>query len=70
MKKINEALKEPCLIKIENTKQGTRMNIEGGRLTLLLVLAGAEKGILKQLDCSEKEYIFIKEIVGMNDKNK
>lgn len=68
-KKTNEALKEPCLIKIENTKQGTRMNIEGGRLTLLLILAGAEKGILKQLDCSEEEFKFIKEIVGMNDEN-
>ena len=68
-KKFNEALKEPCKILIETKNENTRMNIEGGRLTILLTIAGAEKGILNQLECSKDEFEFIKKIVGVENED-
>lgn len=67
--KCKEALNTPCKIHIDNNGKGTALAIEGGRLSLLITLAGAEKGILKQLNCSNKEFEFIKNMVGTEEAN-
>lgn len=65
---LNEELNKSCKIAIEKEEnREAKMRIEGSRLSLLLTLAGAEKGILKQLDCDKREFEFIKEIVGINE---
>ena len=62
-----EALSEPCKIHIDNDGKGTALAVEGHRLSLLITLAGAEKGILKQLNCSTEEFEFIKNVVGTRE---
>lgn len=67
-KMLNEALEQPCKITIEKGKNGeAKMGVEGNRLSLLIALAGAEKGILKQVHCSDEEFDFIKNLVGTKD---
>lgn len=67
-KLMNEALKQPCKITIEKYKDGkARTGIEGNRLSLLIALAGAEKSILKQLNCDNEEFEFIKNFVGAEE---
>ncbi len=64
-KMVNEEMQKPCKIVInKKEKEDVHLGIEGSRLTLLLVLAGAEKTILNQLECNEKEFNYIKSIVG------
>lgn len=67
--KCKEALNTPCKIHIYNDSKGTRLAVESGRLSLLITLAGAEKGILKQLNCSTEEFEFIKNMVGTEEAN-
>ena len=67
--KCKEALTKPCKIHIDNDGKGTALAVEGGRLSLLITLAGAEKGILKQLNCSTEEFEFIKNMVGTEEAN-
>ena len=65
---MDEALKQPCKIKIEKDKKGkAKMGVEGQRLALLVTLAGAEQGILKQLKCDNDEFEFIKQFVGTRE---
>lgn len=67
-KNLEKAVKEPCKIQITKEKGGAcDLIIEGGRLTLLLTLAGAVKSILDQLDCSEAEFNYIKNITGFKE---
>jgi len=67
-KLMEEGLKQPCKITIEKYKDGkAKTGIEGNRLSLLITLAGAEKGILKQLSCSNEEFEFIKNFVGTEE---
>lgn len=67
-KMLNEALDQPCKITIEKSKDGeAKLGIEGSRLSLLIALAGAEQGILKQLKCNDEEFDFIKNLVGTRD---
>ena len=65
---ISEAIKQPCKITIEKDKRGqAKLGVEGNRLALLITLAGAEQGILKQLSCEQKEFDFIKGFVGSKE---
>lgn len=65
---ISEAIKQPCKITIEKDKRGqAELGVEGNRLALLITLAGAEQGILKQLSCEQKEFDFIKGFVGSKE---
>lgn len=64
---LDKALQQPCKIHIYSNGNDTQLDVEGGRLTLLLTLAGAEQSILKQLKCSEDEFNFIKNIVGTRE---
>lgn len=65
---MDEGIKQPCKITIEKNKKGEcKMGIEGNRLALLITLAGAEQGILKQLSCEQKEFDFIKNFVGSKE---
>ena len=60
----NQAVKEPCKIHVDNDGKGTGVKVEGKRLSLLITLAGAEKNILKELNCSNSEFDFIKNMVA------
>lgn len=65
---MEKSVKEPCKITIEKNKKGEcKMGVEGQRLALLITLAGAEQGILKQLSCNESEFEFIKNLVGTKE---
>lgn len=61
--KCKEALNMPCKIHIDNDGKGIKLATKGGRLSLLITLAGAEKNILKELKCSTEEFNLIKIIV-------
>lgn len=61
--KCKEALNMPCKIHIDNDGKGIKLAAKGGRLSLLITLAGAEKNILKELKCSTEEFNLIKIIV-------
>lgn len=67
--KCKEALNTPCKIHIDNDGKGTALAVEGGRLSLLITLAGAEKSILKELNSSSEEFEFIKNMVGTEEAN-
>lgn len=65
---MSEAIKQPCKITIEKDKRGqVKVGAEGNRVALLITLAGAEQGILKQLSCEQKEFDFIKGFVGSKE---
>lgn len=65
---MSEAIKQPCKITIEKDKRGqVKLGAEGNRVALLITLAGAEQGILKQLSCEQKEFDFIKGFVGSKE---
>lgn len=65
---MSEAIKQPCKITIEKDKRGqVKVGVEGNRVALLITLAGAEQGILKQLSCEQKEFDFIKGFVGSKE---
>ncbi len=69
-KMLKEAINEPCKITIEKGKNGeAKLGVEGRRLALLISLAGAKQGILKQLKCSDEEFEFISNFVGTRDNN-
>lgn len=70
-KTMNKALKEPCTIEMTKNKNGkATVKIMGARLPLLLLLAGCEKNILQQLNCSEDEFDFIKRQIGTKEAKK
>ena len=65
---LSEAIKQPCKITIEKDKRGqANVGVEGNRLALLVTLAGAEQGILKQLHCDKNEFDFLKEFIGSKE---
>lgn len=65
---LEEAINQPCKISINKSDNGKcEMGVEGQRLAILVTLAGAEKGILKQVHCSHEEFDFIKNFVGTKD---
>ena len=65
---MSEAIKQPCKITIEKDKRGqVKLGAEGNRVALLITLAVAEQGILKQLSCEQKEFDFIKGFVGYKE---
>lgn len=65
---MSEAIKQPCKITIEKDKRGqVKLGAEGNRVALLITLAVAEQGILKQLSCEQKEFDFIKGFVGSKE---
>lgn len=65
---LEEALNQPCKISIEKGENGeAKMGVEGNRLSLIIALAGAEQGILKQLKCSDEEFEFIKNFVSTKE---
>lgn len=64
-----EATSKPCKIHIDNDGKDTALNVKGGRLTILITLAGTEKRILKYLHCTNEEFEFIKNIVGAKEVN-
>ena len=67
-KLMSEALNTPCEISIKKEDSGlANMKIEGKRLAILVTLAGAEKGILQQLKCTDDEFEFIKGFVGSKE---
>ena len=66
--RMEDAIQEPCEIKITNDGKGTAIAIEGCRLGILLTLAGAENRLLEQLGCSETEFEMYKKVVGSMDK--
>lgn len=60
-KKIKDAMDEACEIHIEKEKDGElEVAVKGNRLALIVALAGAEKSILKQIDCGTKEFEYMK----------
>ncbi len=65
---VSKALNDYCKITIEKDEDGqTRLGVEGNRLSLLIALAGAEQGILHQLNCDEDEFEFIKSFIGTEE---
>jgi len=65
-----EAITKPCKIHIDSENGNTKLEVEGGRLSLLLTLAGAEKSILRDLKCSKEEFELIKNMVGSEEVNR
>ena len=64
-----EALNQPCKISIEKEQEsgGAKTCITGSRLSILITLAGLEKGILNELGCDNDEFEFIKKAVGVKE---
>jgi len=64
--KVGEALAEECVISLRKEKdsKATRMEIAGGRLTILLYLAGLENSLLEKLECDDEEFAIMKNFVG------
>ena len=67
MEKLEEAIHQPCKIHVDNDGTGTKLDVEGCRLTLLLTLVGTEKNMLKQLNCSNEEFELLKNLVGTQE---
>lgn len=61
---IQKCAKEPFTIKAVNNGEKTSVEIDGGRITLLINLAGMEKAILERLHCDEEEFEFIKGLIS------
>lgn len=67
VKQMNEYKDEPFIIKIEHkktSKKGPLCQIEGGRMTLLINLAGIKKCMLEKLNCTDEEFEFIESMIG------
>ena len=61
----NEGLKQPCEISIKKDSKGVaKTQISGSRIAILITLAGLENGILKELNCDDGEFNFIKKSIG------
>lgn len=61
---LRKAQDEPFKIEIKREKDHTSMAIEGGRLTLLVNVAGALKLLQEKLNCSDEEFELIKDSIG------
>lgn len=63
-----EASKQEASLYVKKDKSG-KVNIkaEGSSLGLLILLAGLEKGLLKQLDCPDCTWELIKNKVGARE---
>ena len=67
-KMFENAIKEPCDIVIKkDNNNGASIMVNGKRLAILVALAGAEEGILKELNCSKEEFNFIKNFIGTKE---
>lgn len=64
---LEQALKENAEIKVVNKNGCTQVSMEGRRLTLLLLLAGLEKNILKKTNTPEIFFEQLKKIVGTKE---
>ena len=61
---IRKCSKEPFKIEAVNNGKNTSVEINGGRITLLINLAGMEKAILERLHCEEDEFEFYKSLIS------
>ena len=61
---IRKCSKEPFKIEAVNNGENTSVEINGGRITLLINLAGMEKAILERLHCEEDEFEFYKSLIS------
>lgn len=61
---IRKCSKEPFKIEAVNNGENTSVKINGGRITLLVNLAGMEKAILERLHCEEDEFEFYKSLIS------
>lgn len=61
---IRKCSKEPFKIEAVNNGENTSVEINGGRITLLVNLAGMEKAILERLHCEEDEFEFYKSLIS------
>lgn len=66
---LEKANKEKVLIKCTGNKGNFNIQCKGGRLTLLLALAGIESNILDQVGASKEEFELIKEYVRTEEVN-
>ena len=63
--KLKDAMEESCEIHIKKEQDGElELTVKGNRLALMVALAGAEKSILKQIECSPKEFEYMKTCVA------
>lgn len=63
--KISNGINEPCKIVITKTADGRAcLEMDGTKIALLVALAGLERNMLAELDCTEEEYEQIKMSVG------
>lgn len=65
LEKFEQASNEDFEIILSRKDGHNRISIEGGRLTLLIALAGCEKAILEKTNTSEEMFEFIKDHVGV-----
>ena len=65
--KLEDALKDDAKISIENKKGDIKVDVEGPRLTLILLLAALEKKILEKTKTPESFFQTIKNIVGTKE---
>lgn len=61
----DDAANSDCEISIKHVKDGdTNMHVSGSRVSIMILLAAAEKQILNKIDCSEEEFEMIKDMTG------
>ena len=65
--KLEEVSKEKASINIETVNGNTHMEVEGGTMTLVILLAGVEKRLLKELDVDPKLFELVKKVVATEE---
>lgn len=65
MENMKKAVNQHCTISMKKDKNGeAKLQYDGCRLGLIISLIGIEQSILKDLECDEDEFKFIKSFVG------
>ena len=64
---IEDAMHQDCKIQVEQKDGKVELHVEGGKITILVLLASLEKSLFKQLKCSEKDFEAIKEVIGTEE---
>lgn len=65
---LKEAIETPCEISIKKGKNGNaEIGIKGNGLSVLVALAGAEQSILKEFECDNNEFNFIKNFIATRE---
>lgn len=65
--KLESALKDDAKISMVNKNGNITVDIEGPRLTLIMLLAGLEKSILQKTKTPESFFQAIKKIIGTKE---